>query len=75
MRVTESICIICMLVYNFYFKISMPYMFKLFQENEKKEETSVKLQTLESTDDIEDIGQKAKTAVIETVKMPKKIKF
>ncbi|CAH3983223.1 zinc finger CCHC domain-containing protein 9-like [Pieris brassicae] len=42
--------------------------------SEKKESTSIKLSTLDGTDNIEDIGQSTLTSVQET-KKPKKIKF
>ncbi|XP_022127285.2 zinc finger CCHC domain-containing protein 9 [Pieris rapae] len=42
--------------------------------SEKKESTSIKLSTLDSTDNIEDIGQSTLTSAQET-KKPKKIKF
>ncbi|XP_047521053.1 zinc finger CCHC domain-containing protein 9-like isoform X1 [Pieris napi] len=41
---------------------------------EKKESTSIKLSTLDGTDNIEDIGQSTQTSAQET-KKPKKIKF
>ncbi|XP_050348226.1 GATA zinc finger domain-containing protein 4-like [Nymphalis io] len=42
--------------------------------NDKKEETSIKLQTL-NDDNIEDLGYQAKSVAQETFKKPKKIKF
>lgn len=41
----------------------------------QKEETSIKLQTLDSTDTLEGIEQKTNTTPQETSKKPKKIKF
>ena len=53
-------------------------MLHILQVQTKKEETSIKLQTL-NDDNIEDIGQQMKTVTPETVKntvkKPKKIKF
>ncbi|CAG4960113.1 unnamed protein product [Parnassius apollo] len=42
---------------------------------DKKEESSIKLQTLGGADNIEDISQKEEKNVTETTKKPKKIKF
>lgn len=42
---------------------------------DKKEETSIKLQTLDNAENIEGIDQKFKSSPTETVKKPKKIKF
>ncbi|XP_068617618.1 zinc finger CCHC domain-containing protein 9-like [Battus philenor] len=42
---------------------------------DKKEETSIKLQTLQGADNIEDIIQKTESTVKEEIRKPKKIKF
>lgn len=50
--------------------------FLLIQANDKKEETSMKLHTLDSSDNIEGIGQQIQGVPSEgTTKKPKKIKF
>ncbi|CAH2044009.1 unnamed protein product, partial [Iphiclides podalirius] len=43
--------------------------------NLKKEETSIKLQTLDNTENIEDINQKVENTFKEGMKKPKKIRF
>lgn len=42
---------------------------------DKREETSIKLNTLSASDNLEDIGQKTGNNVTDTIKKPKKIKF